>query len=173
MALVSKGTFLNVTVADAAGNKSTLQYPLTFVDIDALNTGIANVQAIMTTLDAVTDANIIGYSIGESFAEDAVFYGTPGSEVENIALVTARIDGAVPGKHVSLRIPAPNDGLFLGSTGENRNVLDTADVALRAYLGNFAAAAGYVHVSDGEHIEDPTAAGTWKGKRIHRGSRNG
>jgi hypothetical protein len=172
MALVSKGTYLNVTLADAAGNKSTLRYALDFADLAALNTGAASIATILAALDAVTDANVIAYNMGEDFAEDAVFYGTPGSEVENVALITARVDGSTPAKFTTLRVPAPNDGVFLGTTGENRNIVDTADAAIRTYLGLFTST-GHVTVSDGERIEDPTAAGTWKGKRIHRGSRNG
>lgn len=172
MAIVSKGTFLNVTLADAAGNKSNLRFALDFADLDALNTGAASITAILAALDAVTDANVIAYSMGQDFAEDAVFYGTPGSEVENVALITARVDGVVPAKFTTIRVPAPNDGVFLGTVGENRNMVDTADAAMRTYLGLFTSA-GHITVSDGERIEDPTAAGTWKGKRIHRGSRNG
>lgn len=172
MALVSKGTFLNVVLADAAGNKSTLNYKLDFADLDALNTGATTITDILAALNAVTDAQVVSYNMGEAFAEDASFYGAAGSEVENVALITAKVDGATPGKSVSLRVPAPNDGVFLGTTGENRNILDTADAAMRTYLALFTAD-GHIEVSDGESIEDPTAAGTWKGKRIHRGSRNG
>lgn len=175
MSLVSKGVFLNVTLADAAGNKSNLQLATKYTDLADLSTNIADITGaggVLADLNAITDATIVSYSIGEAFAEDATFYGAAGSEVEANALIVAKVDGSVPGKTVSLRVPAPVDGMFLGTTGDNRNIVDTADADTRAWLANFTST-GVLTVSDGESIEDPTAAGTWKGKRIHRGSRNG
>lgn len=172
MALVSKGTFMNVTLADEAGNKSTLSYALSHADLAALVTNIADVATIQTALNNVTDARIVGYSIGQSFAEDADFYGAANSEVENIALISAKIDGDTPGKFVSLRIPAPSITIFQGTTGENKNIIDITDADLRTYLGLFEAT-GPIRVSDGESILDSATVGNFKGKRIHRGSRNG
>jgi len=174
MALVTKGTFLNVILADSGGNKSTLQYNLNYVDIDALNTGVTagDITGILADVNAVTDATVVGYTVGQAFAEDATFYGAAGSEVENNALIVAKVDGATPGKTVSLRVPAPVAGIFLGTTGDDQRTVDTADTEIRNYLANFADT-GHILVSDGESIVDPTTSGAWKGKRIHRGSRNG
>jgi hypothetical protein len=172
MALASKGCFMNVTLADEAGNKSTLNYQLTHADIAALNTNIADVATVLTALNAVTDARVVAYSIGQGFGEDADFYGAANSEVENVALISAKVDSAVPGKTVSLRIPAPAISIFQGNTGENKNIVDITDNDLRTYLGLFEST-GPLLVSDGESIMDSGTVGNFKGKRIHRGSRNG
>lgn len=174
MALVTKGTFLNVTLADAGGNKSTLQFGLDYADLAALSTGVTagDITGILADVNAVTDATVVGYTVGQAFAEDATFYGAAGSEVENNALIVAKVDGSTPGKTVSLRVPAPAAGIFLGTTGDDQRTVDTADADILAYLANFAST-GHITVSDGESIVDPTTSGSWKGKRIHRGSRNG
>jgi hypothetical protein len=172
MALVSKGTYLNVTLADEAGNRSNMQYALDYATLGALSIGMADVLGIITDLEAVTDAQVVAYNVGETYAEDTDFYGAANSEVENVALISARIDGATPGKYASLRIPAPNIGIFQGTQGETKNLVDVTDADLRAYLANFEAA-GHATVSDGENILDATVVGNFKGKRIHRGSRNG
>lgn len=175
MALVSKGTFLNITLADAAGNKSTLQYTLDYADLAALSTNIADINGaggVLADLNAITDGTIISYSVGEAFGEDATLLGAADSEVEEIALISAQIDGTTPGKTASIRVPAPVNGIFVGAFGDNRNIVDTADADMLAFLENFSGN-GHILVSDGESIVDPTESGAWKGKRIHRGSRNG
>lgn len=173
MALATKGTFLNVTLADEAGNRSTVRFDLSYATLAALSAGVTagDVDDILAALNAVTDARVVGYNLGEGYAEDADFYGASGSEVENIALISAKIDSAVPGQYCSLRIPAPNIGIFEAAQGEGKNIVDITDVALQTYLALFDT--GVCRVSNGEVIEDPTVAGNFKGKRIHRASRNG
>lgn len=173
MALVSNGFFMNVSIVDAAGNKAALKYDLDMANWAALNTAVGDgtIDGIIADLDAVTQGTVVGYTLGEGFVEDTLSYGSAGSEVENIALISAQIDGAID-KYASLRIPAPVDGIFLGTTGENRNRVDVQDTALVDYLTNFGTT-GKIKVSDGEKIADPTAAGNVTGKRIHRGSRKG
>lgn len=173
MALVSKGTFLNVVLADEAGNKSTMQYALTYTTLALLSTGVTagDITAVLTALNAVTDARVVSYSLGQAFAEDADFYGASGSEVENVALISAKVDSATPGKVVSMRIPAPVIGIFEAAQGEGKNIVDVSDADLQTYLTLFDS--GVITISDGEHIEDPTTVGNFKGKRIHRASRNG
>lgn len=175
MALVSKGPFLNLTLADAAGNKSNLQFTLDYADLAALSTNIADITGaggVLADLNAITDGTIVSYSVGEAFAEDATLVGAANSEVEEVALINAKVDGTTPGKVVSLRVPAPVNGMFVGDFGDDRNIVDTADADTLAWLANFAST-GHILVSDGESIVDPTSSNAWKGKRIHRGSRNG
>ncbi len=142
----------------AGGNKSNLQYALDYADIDALNTGVTagDITGILADVNAVTDATIVGYTIGQAYAENATFYGAVGSEVENNALIVAKVDGSTPGKTVSLRVPAPTSAIFLGNTGDDQRTVDTADTDIRNYLNNFAST-GHITVSDGESIVDPTA----------------
>lgn len=173
MALATKGTYLNVVLADEAGNKSTVRINLSYADLAALSAGVTagDIDDILTALNAVTDARVVSYNMGESYAEDADFYGASGSEVENVALISAKIDSAVPGKTATFRIPAPNIGIFEATQGEGKNIVDITDAALQTYLALFDT--GVCRVSDGEIIENPATAGNFKGKRIHRGSRNG
>lgn len=173
MALVTDKTFLNVTLVDAAGNRSNMRFDLSYADLAALNTadGAGSIDGFLADLAAVTNATVVAASFGEAVVEDTEQYGATGSEVENVALITAAIDGEI-GKYTTLRIPAPVDGLFLGTTGENRNLIDTSDADLQTYLGYFVSG-GMITVSDGESIADPAVTGNFKGKRIHRGSRKG
>lgn len=173
MALVSDGTFMNVALMDAAGNRASVNYDLAYADLAALNTADAagDIAQMIADLEAVTEARVDTYRFGEKMIEAVDGFGDAGSEVENIALITAKIDGS-PNKKHSLRLPAPVDGVFLGTTGEDRNIIDTTDTDLQAYLVNFGPS-GEIEVSDGESIADPTATGAFKGKRIHRASRKG
>lgn len=173
MALAHNAFFLNLTLADAAGNRSSLRLELDYADWAALNTGVGggDIDAIITSLNAVTNATIVAYTVGEQFAEDTTQYGAAGSEVENVALITALIDGTVD-EYVNLRVPAPVDDIFVATQGENRNVVDVNDVNIQGWLEHFSAD-GHVLISDGEQIADPAVNGNWKGKRIHRGSRKG
>lgn len=173
MGLVHDKFYLNVSLVDAAGNKAASRFDLDYADWAAFNTAIAAGAAtsFLADLAAITNATIVGYSVGESFVEDTNLYGAAGSEVENIAMLTCAIDGEL-NKYTTLRVPAPVDGLFLGTQGDNRNIVDVADADLLTYL-NYFISGGMVLVSDGESIADPTTAGNFKGKRIHRGSRKG
>lgn len=173
MGLVHDSFFLNISLVDAAGNKSSMRHNLDYADWAAFNTAIAAGAAstFIADLAAITNATVVGYSVGESFVEDTDLYGAAGSEVENVALLTCAIDGEL-NKYTTLRVPAPVDGLFLGVQGDNRNIIDVADADLLTYLGYFVPG-GMILVSDGESIADPTTAGNFKGKRIHRGSRKG
>jgi hypothetical protein len=168
MALVPIGYFGNITLTDAGGNKSTLRYDLTAGDIETADTDMVT---ILGRLLAITDAVVTGYSVGRSYAEDATYFAPEGVQVENVALISARV--AAPGeKYVQLRIPAPDIGIFQQTTGKKSNVIDSTDVALQAYLSTFVDS-GLALVSDKEEIRDPAVPGFVEGKRIHRGSRKG
>lgn len=179
MALVQEKVILSIVLVDAAGNKSNMLLELQYADLAALNTGhttndeIFGVGGIVPLLEAVTQATVLSVTMAVKYGENSAFYGAAGSEVENVALITAQVAG-VPGKKVNLRIPAPEDGIFLDTSGENRNIVDTADADAIAWLALFEVAAtpGF-DISDGENIADSATAGNWKGKRIHRGSRVG
>lgn len=174
MTLAHSKFFLDVVVVDASGvNRSNMRYDLDYADWAALNTavGAGAITQIITDLNAVTDGLVLSYRVGEAFAEDTETHGAAGSEVENVALITALIDGE-SNKYATLRIPAPNDGIFLASFGAGRNVVDPADSNLQTYLEHFSSD-GECLVSDGEKIADPVVSGNTAGKRIHRASRKG
>jgi len=172
MALVHKGFFLDLQLADAAGDKSTVSIDLDYADWAALNTaiGAGDIDDIITDLKAVTQAAVAGYRIGEAFVEDTDKYGAAGSEVENIALLSCQLDGRID-EYVNLRIPAPVSGVFQATQGKKRNIVDITYADLLTWLAHFTAA-GECLVSDGESIETVSAS-TVNGKRIHRGSRKG
>lgn len=173
MAFITDKTFLNVVMADAAGNKAAYNFGLDYADLAALQAGdfLGEVDQIITDLAAVTGAQVLSYAFGEKVIEDTAQFGVAGSEVENVALINAKING-VTGKSTLLRLPAPVDGVFLGTTGPDRNIVDTADVPLQTFLAHFDPT-GEIQVSDGEVIADPSVAGNFKGKRIHRASTRG
>lgn len=165
MALNSTGFFLNVTLSDQGGNKATLRYDLVaanFTDAQTART------AILALLGAVTDAQVVSYSLGEGFVEDTDFYGS--GEIENVGLAVCKL--TTDGKTVNVRIPAPVDGIFVAASGPDYNELDPADADLQAYLAIWEAA-GYATISDGESVRETSTAGNFWGKRIHRGSRLG
>lgn len=173
MALAFKKAFLNFTLLDEAGNRSSMRYDLDYADLAALSTAwtAGDITTIATDLAAVTDALLAGYNVGVQFEEDTAEVGASGSEVENVALISAKLTGFV-NKRVSLRIPAPVVGIFEDTQGEGKNIVDTSDAALQAYLAHMEAS-GVIEVSDGESIKDSATAGTFKGKRIHRASTRG
>lgn len=166
MALGSTGFYLNVSLSDTGGNKSVLRYDLTAADFATAETDAAT---ILAALNAVTDAAVVSYSLGEGFEEDTTYFGS--GEVENVAIISARID-TTEAKEAILRIPAPNVGIFKAASGPDYNIVDAADVALVAYLNLFATG-NEALVSDGEALLSPGTAGNVQGKRIHRKSRKG
>jgi hypothetical protein len=168
MALASVGFFATITLADSGGNKSTLRYELVAADIETAETDTAT---IITRLNAVTDGVIVGYTVGEAFEENATFLAAEGVQVENVAMLSARISNAKE-KYAQLRIPAPTIGIFQQTTGSKSNVVDNTDADLLTYLSTFVTG-GLATVSDGEILLNPSAAGNLSGKRIHRGSRKG
>lgn len=165
MAIESVGWELSVTLVDSSGvNTSVKQYDLVAADGTEAATAAAT---IMTALDGVTDAAIKGYTIGERFAETGVFTLPTDAEIENQALLIGRLDGN-PFKKVSMTIPAPNIGIFVSSTGANRNVVDLADAAVVAYRTLFQAPGNVATLSDGETLDVLES-----GRRIHRQSSRG
>jgi hypothetical protein len=170
MALQSTGYFGNFVLVDSGGNKATVRYKLgeTAVDIEAAETVAAT---LATRLAAVTDAVVLGYTVGEAFDEDTNFLAAAGVQIENQALVLAKILDEEE-KWAQLRIPAPKIGLFMAATGKNSNIVDPADADLLTYLGSFETGQ-LAQVSDGEVLAETSTTGNVYGKRIHRASRKG
>lgn len=165
MALASQGFFLTVDLVDQGGNKSTLRYDLVAADFATAETDAAT---IIAALNAVTTALIYAYRLGEKYVEDTLAFGA--GEIENIGLVTAKL--VTPGKTVNVKIPAPEDTLFVGASGPDYNEMDPNEALTQAYLAIWENP-GQAVISDGEYLRDSATAGNWTGKRIHRGSRKG
>ncbi len=173
MSLVFQYAFLNVVLIDEAKNNAGMKLALDYVSLDTLNTAFTGgaITQIITDLEAITDALVASYNVGVRYQEDTAVVGGANSEVENVALISALLDGFID-KRASLRIPAPVIGIFMTATGEGKNIVDVSDTALQTWLAHFETS-GEITVSDGESIQDSATAGTFKGKRIHRGSNRG
>lgn len=166
MALVAGGFTLLITVVDSAGDKTTRSYQLTAATAaDAATEGAA----LVALFDPLTEGVISRYAISQQFIEDAFAYPAGGVEVENTAQILGRIDGD-PTKTASFNIPAAAGGIFVATTGPNRNVVDMADAAVVAFLAEFATG-GTALISDGEAL-DPTTPGV-SGKRLHKKNNKG
>lgn len=104
-------------------------------------------EALLTDLNAVTDANIDDAYLAMRDADWAqVVPGIPAndSEVRDEAVLIGAI---AADKFAAIAIPAPVDGIWLA--GSNGNVVDLADADVLAYFDNFDEG-GEIEVSDGE-----------------------
>lgn len=167
MALVQQGYTVNITVADSAGDRASRSYGVLGATIaDALT----NAQSIVAEFDPLTEGVILGWTLCVRFVEDAFTYPAGGVEVENQAEILGRIAN-VPNKSAAFNVPAAAGGIFVGTTGPNRNIVDGADADVLAFLALFDETGGIATISDGEQLDD--AAPFVSGKRVHAKSRLG
>lgn len=162
MALVTDGYSLTIVLKDTGNNSTTMGFELTAVTAAAAET---DALAIIAVLNPVTDATIVSYRVSHGFIEDN-FSFPAAAEIEKKASIVALIDGESV-KTCTIKIPAPNVGIFQGTDGKAFNLVDIADTALLSYLLVFQTA-GEATISDGEVMGDPL-----HGKRITVGSRKG
>lgn len=149
MAFVVGGYYLSVTLMDYGENVTHKRWQMTAAtSADA----ITEAAAVVTALEAVTDAEVTGYTIELGYVEDAFALPTVVNPVSVVASITALVDGA-GAKKVNLSIPAPNIGIFVAPTGDDADRVDGADAALITYLALFDST-GELYVSDGEQIGD-------------------
>lgn len=167
MALTSVGFRLTVELADNGGKPyGSKQYDL--VDTDPTTVG-AVATSILGKLDAVTDSNVAGYTLGERFVESALTLPAAGVQNENQAIITCPVVGR-PDKSATVSIPAATIGIFTNTSGKGANVVDMSDIPLLAYLGIFDPTAGNeAYISDGEQL----VAAAGGGKRRHVKNNNG
>jgi hypothetical protein len=168
------GLVIRVTLADEAGNKVTKDYPVdpTVIDPTDPNVTFGDIAAVQTDLvsklNAVTDGQVVTVHWSITQIENTSFYGAAGSEIENLASLSLRLE--TDGKFANLQIPAPNIGIFQGTFGSDKNKVDKADVALLDFVNLFASGNGFT-ISDGEFIN--ASEPIFSGKRIHRRSSRG
>lgn len=163
MAFVSTGWRVTFSLMDNGGNITTKTYELTSADATEAATDTATILARLT---AVTDCEIVSYHSYEQFEEDTVAYPAAGVQKENQALLTFDIVDN-PLKKATHSIPAPKQAIFVGVTGPNANIVDTADADVIAYRQMFQAG-GQCFISDGE-----VAFTLISGKRRHVKNSNG
>jgi hypothetical protein len=176
MALVLEKYGCQVRIADAAGNVAAMNFRISALTIANAATTAASVA---TEVQALTNGQVIGYSLTTSYNEDATFVGAAGSEVENIAQVNFRLqqaatpDGPI-GKWGAIRVPAPKDALFLGTSGPLRNTLNPANADLQNLLERYDGTLTYtLTTSDGQLAQEVATDGNVNGHRIHRKSNRG
>lgn len=163
MALVTKGWWLRVSLADNGANVTTRRYELQATDATTAATDVA---AIIAALNAVTDSVLLTYAYGEEFEEDTVVYPAAGIENENQASVTVLLTTG-GGKKANFKIPAPVIGIFQAPSGKGANIVDILDADLVTYANLFASG-GEAYISDGELLDSMQS-----GKRISAKSQNG
>lgn len=163
MALVEDGYTLHVTLVDNGGNQTSKRYELNSAD---MTEATADAATIMTALGNMTDAAFLGYEICLRFVENAFAYPPAGVQIENQALIVLGLADN-PLKSATITVPAPKQGIFVGTSGEAANIVDAADAAVAAYWALFTAT-GVATVSDGEVAEVYKS-----GRRIHRKNTGG
>jgi len=171
MALVAQGFTLTIGLIDSGENKTTRTFEMTATTAAAAETDAA---AIVPQFAALTRCAITGYTIGSKFVEDALVLPAAGIQVENTAEILLNIEGSAT-KKAPINIPDPvvtggnGNGMWLGATGPNSNVVDTAFAALTTFVANFGTLGdNNLLISDGEH-----ANGISRGFRVHKKSRKG
>jgi len=155
---------MEITFIDQGDNLSHMTIGVRGADIAAAET---NAAANINDIIALTDAYVLSYSVREKFLNGAA--RTPAGEVEEKAVLTLQL--ATAGKKAVFVIPAPKDTLFVAASGPNFNVVDGADSAIVAIVGDFADTGGSFYISDGETVAD--TGGFIKGRRTHRASSRG
>jgi hypothetical protein len=164
---------LSIIVRDAGTGRSKLNF-----DIQALTIETASftASAIVSEVQALTNGKVVSWTISETYVENATFLGNAGSQVENQAQVMFRLveaDGAKDQWGI-LRIPAPIDALFLGTSGDKYDILNPDNAALQTllarYYGGITGLNYTLLASDGQAAQDPSVAGNVKGGRVHRKS---
>ena len=178
MALVQEKVFIEVTMVDSGGNKAKTTWETDLADMAALNTehttndSIIGVAGCATHFAACSDAQLLSVRFGVAYKENADIYGPANSEVERKAVISAKKSGTLEKAIINIPSPDRGPGIFLATQGEDRNIVDSADAALVAFLEHFETT-GYLLLSDGESLDDMSAPANIKGRQIHRGSRKG
>lgn len=120
------------------------------------------VSNLVSDLEAVTTAEVTGFTISKVFVEDSITVPTA-AQNENTAQITVDIDGN-PLKKALITIPAPAPAIFVAATGPNNNIVDATNTDVSNLVDNFRAG-GTVFISDGEDANVIVG-----GVRVHRRS---
>lgn len=168
MAFTSTGFWLNLEFRDLGKGKTSRRHQMaTQIDYVAQLTLAA---AVKNAYEAISDAEIVAYSVAERFVEAAIVLPPAGTQIENLAVISGKIFEH-PEKSATLTVPAPKDAIFVGASGDNYDIVDLDDAAVATYLDFFrngTAATPQLYVSDGEELEDSTFG--YKGRRGHAAS---
>lgn len=163
MAFVTKGNgsgfWLAVSLMDSQNDISTLEYELTSADFATAQT---DALSILAALGGVTQCIAVGYTISLRMVNDAIVYPTGADNSIRARIVAMLSDGT---DKAVLEVPAPEDTVFIATTGEDANIVNLAAVNVSSYLDVFKAG-GESYISDGERIDFGI-----KGRRVARAKR--
>lgn len=149
MAIVSRGYYGTMTMADNGGNQITKTWTMTAADAATAATDWAIIKA---AFNAITDAVEVASSLGERFENDSITYPAAGVNNQDKASITVRL--TTGNKKANLKIPAPVIGIFSADTGPAADKVDILDADLNTYLDIFETG-NEATLSDGEILDDP------------------
>jgi len=119
---------------------------------------------LVTAINAVTDALLINAFISIKQVEDTLSLPAVDCHVNEKASIVVALE-AGEGKKATFQIPSPEDGIFVGASGPNYDVVDVEDATLNTLLDMFQTTGGQFTISDGETMADDTYPGK-SGRRI-------
>jgi hypothetical protein len=152
MAIVAASPAFRASIQLVATNSRTMSVNLALTAANYAD-AVTAVTAFLVDLAAVSAGVLKGYSISSQAVNDALSLPTDqDAEYGERALVTGTIDGN-PLKSWTIYIPFPKAGLFVDTSGLNRDVIDITDSALQAYIADFTTVGDIATVSDGEFVD--------------------
>lgn len=166
MAFLASNFGATFSFMDGGGNVVTRDYEM---DPDVVTFDDANTAAlaILTDIQAMTDAALPRYRVYQNNDEGALVIPATTVQVENTASLTVLLTAA-GNKKGNLNVPAPKATIFVNPVnGPQNNIVNMSATPVVNFLANFEAA-GFFTVSDGEEI-----ARGLSGKRVHRRSNKG
>jgi hypothetical protein len=165
---------VKVTFKDLAGDLTVRSYelvPTAFGGAVTLTELEAAAQALVADIQAISDAGVLAFGIDLVFAPTAPTSPQSGSEIEDTAAISLPLIVVSPNAlspFGMLNIPAPKIGIFTGTSGYNRNVVDLGDADLLSVVAHFQAE-GDCSMSDGQLVQSSLSEG--RGFRVHRRSK--
>jgi len=151
------GFFGSITLVDEFGKSVHKEYELTAADFATAETDML---VIIAALAGVSRGNPIQYSVRKAYAE-IPFPGYPeGAQRWDKARIVGQLETA--GKKATLEIPMPEEGIFVGTTGGDAEIVNLSSGLVTAYVNLFATG-GEAFISDGEVLGAPVY-----GRRVSR-----
>lgn len=168
MAIIPGRRFLVMNWMDSGRNQSSqrLQLINDEEDEDAELNASTAATAIMAALTAATDAALVSYFQYLEHVEETLVVPTVG-QIEEAAALLFDVDGH-PNKSATFNIHAPKTGVFLTTSGDGQNIVNTAAGIVQNVRDIFINTPGLAYLSDGEHMNSLI-----KGKKVHFRSRKG
>lgn len=171
MALVPQGWELVVGLVDRGGKVVNRTFKLVAADTAGDATAVlADVNTIISRLQAVTELKVKSYRIADVVIEDALTLPTSAeAEAEQQLHLSGLIVGS-PTESATYDIPGPKQALFQAASGPGADLPNFSVAALDNFVEIFNSAGDNLAlISDGESWD----TNTLKGKKTHKHSTNG